>query len=87
MSADTVSPTSFRAFVLSSSLHAAIVALALLAGWSATREQDVGKVIELVAGEGDNFSAREAPALGVPGGISVPVPAAPPPGRSPCPSR
>ena len=28
MSADTVSPTSFRAFVLSSSLHAAIVALA-----------------------------------------------------------
>ena len=30
MSADTVSPTSFRAFVLSSSLHAAIVALALL---------------------------------------------------------
>ena len=85
MSAEAVSPTSFRAFVLSSSLHAAIVALALLAGWTATREEDVGKVIELVAGEGDNFSAREAPALGVPGGISVPVPAAPAPRPAPTP--
>ena len=85
MSADTVSPTSFRAFALSSSLHAAIVALVLLAGWTATREPEVGKVIELVAGEGDNFSAREAPALGVPGGISVPVSAAPAPRPVPAP--
>ncbi|MFM8617639.1 MAG: TonB family protein [Opitutaceae bacterium] len=85
MSAEAVSPTSFRAFVLSSSLHAAIVVLALLAGWTASQEADVGKVIELVAGEGDNFSAREAPALGVPGGISVPVPAAPAPRPAPTP--
>jgi colicin import membrane protein len=86
MSAEAVSPTSFRAFVLSSSLHAAVVLLVLFAGWSATREEDVGKVIELVAGEGDNFSAREAPALGVPGGVSVPVPASPAPRVAPVPA-
>jgi colicin import membrane protein len=83
MSAETVSPNSFRAFVLSSSLHAAAVVLVLLAGWTATREADAGKVIELVAGEGDNFAAREAPALGVPGGVTVPVPAAPAPRPAP----
>jgi len=35
------------------------------------------KVFELVAGEGDNFMAREAPALGVPGGVKVAIPKAP----------
>lgn len=41
------------------------------------------QILELVAGEGDNFAATEAPALGEPGGakveLSVPTPAPPKP--------
>ena len=67
------------AFMLSAALHAVVVALALLLSYSASRRsEDAPKVFELVAGEGDNYLAREAPALGTPGvKLNVPATAAP----------
>jgi colicin import membrane protein len=48
--------------------------------WTAAPPEEA-KVFELVAGEGDNYMAREAPALGAPGGVKVEIkqPAAPSP--------
>lgn len=63
------------AFLLSFALHAFVVGLALLVAY-ATREsaKELPKVFELVAGAGDNYLAREAPALGIEGGVKVSVP-------------
>ena len=57
------------AFMLSAMLHA-LFAVALLYMAYALKDDmiDQGKVFELVAGEGDNFAATEAPALGTPTG-------------------
>jgi len=44
-----------------------------------TSVKDTPKVFELVAGEGDNYAATEAPALGIPGGIKVAITAPPAP--------
>ena len=43
------------------------------------------KVFELVAGEGDNYAAKEAPAFGTPGGVKLdaPVPVTPEPKPAP----
>ena len=62
------------AFLLAATLHGAVIALALLLGY-ATSQSDRArpKVLELVAGEGDNYMANVAPALGVEGGIKVPL--------------
>lgn len=67
------------AFLLSAALHAVLVGLALLLSYSASQQNsDPAKVFELVAGEGDNFMATEAPALGTPGvKLNVQTPAAP----------
>ncbi len=70
------------AFVTSVLLHGLVVAVLLLAAYSKSFEsKPATKIFELVAGEGDNFAATEAPALGSPGGIklSVPTPPIPPP--------
>lgn len=68
--------TSPQAFFLSAALHAVVVVLILMFGYAANRSvQDVPKVLELVAGEGDNYAAREAPALGVEGGVKLTLPA------------
>lgn len=67
------------AFLLSVTLHGLIVALLLVPGCVLnTSEDEAPKTFELVAGEGDNFEAREAPALGSPGGVKVDLPPAPP---------
>lgn len=66
------SPT---AFLLSASLHA-LFALALLYTAYSVKDEviDKAKILELVAGEGDNYAATEAPALGVPDGVKVEMP-------------
>ena len=47
-------------------------------------DEDKPKIFELVAGEGDNFAATEAPALGTPGGgIKIEIPGPPAPTPSP----
>ena len=47
-------------------------------------EDDTPKIFELVMGEGDNFAATEAPALGTPGGgIKIEIPGPPTPMPSP----
>lgn len=63
------------AFLLSFALHAFVVGIGLLVGY-ATREsaKDLPKVFELVAGAGDNYLAREAPALGTEGGVKLSIP-------------
>lgn len=78
--------TSPSAFLLSVLLHGTAVVLALLFSYAASRDDaDAPKIIELVAGEGDNYAAREAPALGVEGGVKLKVPDAPAPRPVPAP--
>lgn len=68
------------AFFLSASLHGLVVALIFLFTYlMQTQVKEVPKVFELVAGEGDNYGATEAPALGTPGGIKIAIPAPPAP--------
>jgi colicin import membrane protein len=60
------------AYLISVLIHGAAVLLALFFGYAAKNVvQDTPKVFELVAGAGDNYAARAAPALGSPGGIKV----------------
>ena len=68
------------AFFLSASLHGLVVALLFLFTYLVqTQVKEVPKVFELVAGEGDNYGATEAPALGTPGGVKIAIPAPPAP--------
>jgi colicin import membrane protein len=76
--------TSPSAFLLSATMHGVAIALALLFAYATGhREQEAPKVLELVAGEGDNYMAREAPALGTPGGVKLAIPKAPEPKAAP----
>jgi len=60
------------AYLISVLIHGAAVLLAMFFGYAAKNVvQDTPKVFELVAGAGDNYAARAAPALGIPGGIKV----------------
>lgn len=62
------------AFVLSLTLHGAMVVLLLAVGYVASRPPKLENVpFELVQGEGDNFAATEAPKLGIEGGLKVPI--------------
>lgn len=66
------------AFLLSAMLHALFVAAMLYTAYSMKDEMiDKAKVLELVAGEGDNYAATEAPALGTPEGVKFEVPKLP----------
>ncbi|HWZ94099.1 MAG TPA: TonB family protein [Opitutaceae bacterium] len=75
------------AFALSSLLHASVAAVVLLGIFYSQQGKPVQPVIfELVAGEGSNYAATEAPALGSPDGppklsiaqtVSAPTPVAP----------
>ena len=66
------------AFMLSATLHAFFAAAMLYTAYALKDEViDKGKVFELVAGEGDNYAATEAPALGAPGGVKFELAAAP----------
>lgn len=76
--------TSPSAFLLSVLLHGLAIALAIFLSFSVGRQDpDTPKIIELVAGEGDNFAATEAPALGVEGGVKLTLPEAPAPRPEP----
>ena len=69
-----MSERSFNAFLLSATLHAVVIALALLVSYATKQGTDQAvKVFELVAGAGDDFGAKEAPALGTEKGIKVAV--------------
>lgn len=70
--------TSPSAFLLSATLHGILVGLVLFFTYGVhQRAKDAPKIFELVAGEGDNYMATEAPALGVPGGIKLAIPELP----------
>jgi colicin import membrane protein len=57
---------------LSALLHGAVIALVLFFSYASENlVKNDPKVFELVAGEGDNYMATEAPALGTPNPISV----------------
>jgi len=74
------------AYGLSALLHAAVVALVLFFSYASTAlVRDTPKVFELVAGAGDNYGAREAPALGSSGGVKLQSAPAPKPKATPAP--
>lgn len=61
------------AIFASAALHVVVVALVVWFTWQANQPKEMPQIFELVAGEGDNFAATEAPALGVPG-IKIEIP-------------
>jgi colicin import membrane protein len=79
-----MSADSPRAFLLSATLHGAVVAAALLFTYAVSDPaKNAAKVFELVAGEGDNFGADVAPALGTPGGVKFQPTTPPTPAPTP----
>lgn len=63
------------AYFLSAFLHAFVVALLVLLAFMARKKPDEEPhVFELVAGEGDNYAATEAPAAGVPDAPKIEMP-------------
>jgi TonB family protein len=69
-----------NAVLASSLIHGAVIALLLLMTYVVHRQvKESPHIFELVAGEGDNYGAKEAPALGVAGGLKVPATEAPKP--------
>ena len=68
------------AFLLSATLHGAVLTAVLMMTYLLNQPaKDQPKIFELVAGEGTNYMATEAPALGTPGGVKLNVPAPPAP--------
>lgn len=56
-------------------LHVALAAILVVIGFLVQqRVEKAPKIFELVAGEGDNYMATAAPALGTPDGIKVTIP-------------
>jgi colicin import membrane protein len=71
-----MSATSPGAYGVSVLIHGAAVGLVLFFSYAASNiSDDSPKILELVAGPGDNYAATEAPALGVPGGVKLETPA------------
>lgn len=69
---------------MSAALHGLIIALAFLWAYvSSLTDRPPVKILELVAGEGTNYQATEAPALGTPGGVKLNIPAPTPPKAEP----
>ena len=67
------------AFLTSLALHGAVVAIMLVVAYAGRMDSArEPATFELVDGEGDNFGATVAPALGSSGGIKVPAEAMPP---------
>lgn len=56
------------AYVASVSLHGLFVVAILFSAWAMGTDRSSTKIFEMVAGEGDNYAATEAPALGTPEG-------------------
>jgi len=67
-----------NALLLSATLHGSVVALVLLLSLSTCQQTRIEpRVLELVAGEGNNYSATVAPALGSPDQVKLTLPPAP----------
>ncbi len=67
------------AFLQSLTLHGALVGLAFILGYVAQTSEPPQRVLELVAGEGDNYMATEAPAFGSEAGVKITAPMPPKP--------
>lgn len=78
-----MSEGSAKGFLFSATLHGAAAALLFFSFVMQRDDSDRPRVFELVAGEGDNYMATEAPALGDPGGLKVNVPKTPEPKPAP----
>ena len=75
------------AFGLSALLHACAAGLVLFFSYAADRsDDDAPKILELVAGAGDNYAATAAPALGNAGAVKQPAPLPPDPGPAAVPA-
>jgi colicin import membrane protein len=73
-----------KGFWMSAVLHGVAAAVLFIATFVVrSAETEPVKIFELVAGEGDNFMATEAPALGTPGGVKVDLPEPPAPRPAP----
>lgn len=85
-----MSAQSPKAFMMSATLHGVVVALILFFTFAASRrDPPTVPIFELVQGVGDNYLAREAPALGTESGtgVAVDVPKLPPaPDLTPAPA-
>jgi len=77
------------AYGLSALVHGAVALLILFFSYAANSVvKDSPKIFELVAGEGNNYAATSAPALGIVGGIKVPaMPAMSAPPAEPAPAE
>jgi colicin import membrane protein len=72
------------AFMLSATLHGVVIGILFLLSYAANqRLRDMPRVLELVAGEGDNYGAKVAPKLGTPDALKIDVPAPPTPKAAP----
>lgn len=68
------------AFFLSATLHGAVVAIVILFTYLVqTQVKEAPKVLELVAGPGDDYGSLAAPALGTPGAVKIDIPEPPAP--------
>jgi colicin import membrane protein len=74
-----MSEGSAKGFLFSATLHGAAAAFLFFSFVLKRDDSDRPKVFELVAGEGDNYMATEAPALGSPSGVKIDIPKAPEP--------
>src|SRR3954463_2386554 len=74
-----------NAFFLSALLHGVFAVAVLFPAYAVKDDAVQSKVFELVAGEGDNYGATEAAALGTPGGVKIDFPAPPAPAPAPAP--
>jgi colicin import membrane protein len=80
--------SSTNAFFLSTLLHGSIAALILFSTYACQqRVKDPPKIFELVQGEGDNYAATVAPALGTPNAIKIAMPEPPAPAPVPTPLK
>lgn len=70
----TMGPVSPGAWAKSLALHGAVVALMFFIAYSAQLTETPPRIIELVAGPGDDYAAKEAPALGDPGSVKLQIP-------------
>lgn len=62
-------------FGLSALLHAAAAAAIIMFSYLLQQQvEKAPKIMELVMGEGDNYGATAAPALGTPGGVKITIP-------------
>lgn len=84
----TISPTSPRAWMMSFALHALIVVVLVIFTYTAKLTADKQpRVLELVAGPGEDYAAMAAPALGTETGVKfdLPTPAPAPKVTAPTP--